>query len=361
MNIHSLRLSAVTLSFACLFFGVQAANAATVTEAIDAGKRFLLSVQKEDGSWVEERGGGPVSPTALATLSLLAADETSTRDATRKAAEWLLSRQRANGQFGDNMVDHATSVLALSQFLQMRNPPDLGESLREALLKAVAFSVDVQNSRKARDADRGGWHHQPSFDRSDLYYSGWQIFSLAAADQAGIPVEREIFQKALDFVRRSRQKEGYGVQPMFSEASSRSYRSHTGVALAAGRIAAANPRELEEEEVLEWMDAVPPTWGGAQYRGHFFGMIFFQAQAYRHLDGARWKQYETRLYPLMLREQKGDGSWKIQSEGMDEQEVPQAEGEVTSTALAVLTLSVEEKRLPIFWPREPLLGAPIKN
>lgn len=324
---------------------------ASMERSLEAGRQYLLREQRPDGAWPDREQ--PVAATSLALLALLAGDTGTppVPEAIHRGVDWLLDQQRSNGQIGNNLVEHATATVALAQRLLIGPPPQDAERLHEALTQAAAFVADAQRIRKNRDADLGGWHFQPTFPRSDLYYSGWQILALQAARQAGVEVDPVIYEEALKFVIRSRQREGYGAQPAFSEPSSRAYRSHTGVALLAGRLLADNPAELEEDTVLAWLDAVPPTWGGAQYRGHFFGMIFFQSQAYRHRGDQAWTTYRERLYPLFLRNQRGDGQWEA-----PESSEETSEGTVISTALGILVLAVDEQRLPLFWPRDIATG-----
>lgn len=345
----------IVVLFSVLLAGLssQAWADAALDRAMQSGRTYLLETQQQDGAWPDKEQ--PVAGTSLAILALLTGDinESATWDAVNRGVDWLLSQQRSNGQIGNNMVEHAAATTALAQRLLMGPPPEQPkpELIREALAQATAFIVDAQSVSKSREADRGGWHFQPTFAQSDIYYSGWQILALYAAQQAGVQIETPVFDEALGFVTRSRQREGFGAQPAFSEASSRAYRSHTGVALLAGRLLAPDPTALEEESVTAWLDSVPPTWGGTQYRGHFFGMIFFQSHTYRHRDGDPWISYRERLYPLLLRQQMGDGHWE--SPGQQEEA---SEGVVASTAMGILVLAIDDRLLPLFWPRDTLMG-----
>lgn len=332
-----------------------AAGAAERTRGMESGLRYLMESQARNGSWDGE--SHVVAASSLAALALLTGSPEANEaraTAVEQARDWLVRQQRGNGQIGDQMVEHAAATLFLSQSLILRPPegPRVHE-LRDAIQAAADFIVEIQSTARSRPADEGGWHYRPGFARSELYYSGWQILALYSARQTGIQIEDEVFDAAIAFIKRCRQREGYGSQPPFSAASSRAYRSHTGVALLAARLISPDPTTLEQADVLEWFGAVPPTWGGAQYRGHFFGMLFFQAQFYRHLGGADWEAYRQYLFQLLLRQQRGDGRWDS-PESSDEA----GEDAAFATALAILILSAETRDLPIFWPRDLLLGPP---
>ena len=70
--------------------------------------------------------------------------------------------------------------------------PDLEEKLR----KAVDLIVKCQSPA-------GGWRYSPSPTDQDLSVTVMQVVALRAANNAGIPVPKETFDKAVQYVQSS--------------------------------------------------------------------------------------------------------------------------------------------------------------
>lgn len=186
--------------------------------ALRDGLAWLAAHQSEDGSWdgdgFDERcgalGAGPcggagsaehdVGLTGLALLAFLGAGSTTDvgphRDAVRRAAAWLRGRQDPDsGLVGapssrEFLYDHAIATLALCELHRATRSPLLGRAAQRAVDYAVA----------ARTPWAGWRYDAPSVGESDTSVTGWMVFALAAAREAGLRVDAAAFDGALAWI-----------------------------------------------------------------------------------------------------------------------------------------------------------------
>ncbi len=151
----------------------------------EAATEWLCATQEADGSWSTERWGGrpqfEVALTGLALMALLEAEHPTdrTRDAARRATDYLVGRQDAAGRLGPvfdgEPYNQGIATLALARAFQLRP----AESLRGVLDLAV---------RRIEERQRGdgGWGYEKSADESsNLSISLWQIEALRLAASLG--------------------------------------------------------------------------------------------------------------------------------------------------------------------------------
>ena len=151
----------------------------------EAAAEWLCATQEADGSWSTERWGGrpqfEVALTGLALMALLEEEHPSdrTRDAVRRATDYLAGRQDEAGRLGPAFdgepYNQGIATLALARTFQLR-PTD---SLRVVLDRAV---------RRIEERQRGdgGWGYENSADAvSNLSISLWQIEALRLAASLG--------------------------------------------------------------------------------------------------------------------------------------------------------------------------------
>lgn len=113
--------------------------------AIERGLAWLVSKQKEDGSW----SFGKIENTALATLALLGDGHRSSggrfRDAAAKALAWLRGKQAENGAFDEDPLLHALATIAAIEDLAFREADkvETGDA-RRAVEAAIGFCRSSQ-------------------------------------------------------------------------------------------------------------------------------------------------------------------------------------------------------------------------
>ena len=188
-------------------------NAATV-RAAELGTRYLLRIQKPDGSWHSDAGkkvnetyrrftGGidqaHVGVTALAVLALLAGGDMPGRGPHGKAMDrgidFIMKNISGQGYISANktrMYSHAFATLALAEIYGASRR----EKVREALSQAIEFTVKSQNAT-------GGWRYVPFTNDSDMSITVCQVVALRAARNVGIKVPRQTIDRALRYVIES--------------------------------------------------------------------------------------------------------------------------------------------------------------
>ena len=84
----------------------------------------------------------------------------------------------------------------------------------------------------------------------------------------------------------------------------------------------------------------PLEWKGP----FFYYSVYYSSQAMYQLGGKYWETWRKRTESLLLQHQKEDGSWPPPPKETHEQQA----GPAYTTALAILSLTVDYKYLPIY-------------
>jgi hypothetical protein len=320
--------------------------------AVRSGLDYLAAQQREDGGFDAPRN--EVAATGIAALATLA-----NRDGTleekhetvlRRAVGYLLTRQNEIGQVGESpMFQHAAGMLAALHLLGM-GEEELDGRLVEFCRRGVELTQKAQRIRKA-PRNLGGWSYEPHSRESDIANTAWQVLVLESARQCGYSVHPRSFTEAYKFINRCAQKDGYGYIPAITEASGVRYRSAAGVALFVKELIRPGSTE-DEDQVVEWLGEVDPSWGGKQYRGFFYRSAFYITLGMFQTGGERWDGYYRKLVEVLLKHQESDGRWSFPPGTYEE---ARAAGEVYATGMAVLMLSLEKQILPIYQRRRSIL------
>ncbi|MGA1618448.1 MAG: hypothetical protein ACO37F_08030, partial [Pirellulales bacterium] len=191
--------------------------AVEVDEAITGGLDWLVATQSRRGSWAANEGRYPTAMTALAGTALLLEGSTPTQgryaDAIARAVDYLISRSRPNGLIGDPKTDdrytygHGFSMLFLSQVLGEEEDARRRQELIRVLEKAVEFSGRAQTTD-------GGWGYVSAKDGNNFDEGSTtitQVQGLRGCRNAGIPVPREIIDRAIAYIHKCTMPDG-GVQ-----------------------------------------------------------------------------------------------------------------------------------------------------
>jgi len=328
----------------------------TLTEAAVArGLRWLANHQNPDGSWSTSGfrhagdcncgGDGTVKTkapgTALALLPFLGAGQTHLvgkyKASVSRGLKWLIEHQRDDGDLragatgNEGMYAHGQAAIVLCEAFAMTGD----EVLRVPAQKAINFIVDAQYND-------GGWRYQPRprTQRSDTSVLGWQIMALQSARSASLTVPAETWDAAEAYLDSAQQREGslYLYQPR-------------------GKLTPAMTAEgLLCRMYLGWRNDRPALERGVRWlsENHFpsardpnIYYWYYATQVMHHYGGSQWDEWNERMRDVLVRSQENRGhvagSW---SPGGDEW--GSAGGRIYTTALAVCTLEVYYRHLPIF-------------
>lgn len=313
---------------------------AELDAAISNGLAFLARQQRNDGSF---DGGGPkVAMTGLSLLAFLAAGDAPEVGryglAVHAAGDYLLSQQNADGYLGSGdrgMYIHAIATLALTQLYGAEPGFDRQVRIRAALVKAVRVILDAQKAPKSDDKYVGGWRYERNSADSDLSLSGWNALALRAARDVGIEVPDDALARAAEFVMRcyNDPAKGFGYQP---GNDAQPGETAVGV-LCLYLLSAADKQQAALDKAIDYLAAHPID----ENSPFPYYAAYYVTQAAFQLGGQTWVTTGRRGLEWLMRQQEKDGGWPQSKTG-------QEPGRVYATAMAVQTLAVPYRLLPIY-------------
>jgi hypothetical protein len=175
-------------------------DAQEVLRSIDAGKRYLVSQQRPNGSWPAEEDGGDnrhsVGVTSLALLSLLNSGMTYNDPPVRKALAYLRSLPAGK-------PDQTYDVALLTMALVAAKDPARSDAPRIALL--ATWLEDAQ----ATGGKVGAWTYGKGGGfGGDPSNSQFAILGLREAAEAGIAINRGVWERAKAYWERLQNPDG---------------------------------------------------------------------------------------------------------------------------------------------------------
>ena len=338
------RIAPIILGVASLVFAGPDAAASgkdpEVRRAVDRGLDWLAGRQSRVGRWTGNSGRYPTAITAMAAIALLSEGSTTTQGKyaanVRRAVDYLVNRSRANGLIGDPGQDdrytygHGFSMLFLSQVLGEEEDVERRRELIDVLTRAVVFTGRAQT-------DAGGWGYVSArdgqgFDEGSTTIT--QVQGLRGCRNAGIPVPKEIIDKAIQYIRKCSLDEGRGgVQ----------YNSRGGggrPAISAAAIACLyNAGEYDNQYIPNLIKYCEKNLANISNRGfgHWHYAHYYYAQVRYREGGKSWETYRDKICLRILEEATPDGSW---TQGYI--------GPVYTTAINLTILQLENGALPIY-------------
>ncbi len=306
--------------------------------AVRKGLEFLRKQQKPDGSASERY---PVALTAMAVMAHFAAGHPPADKQygpwLRKSIHYVLSKQDADGYFGQSdgsrMYGHGIATLMLAEALGMPRDDEMDDTIRKALKKAVQVTINAARVQKSPE-HAGGWRYAPDATDSDVSLSGWQILSLHATQQVGIPVPESVITNAVNYTKRMTSPEGkVGYQNPNEE-----HPALRGLALLVFVIGHQEKDPLMKK-IADRLLADPIAWRG----DHFYYRAYYDAVGLSRAFPEQWKTYLPKYESVLLPHQKDDGSFDTSVDGE-----AQGAGPTYTTSMAVMALAVQRHVLPAY-------------
>jgi hypothetical protein len=332
---------ACLVAAACGWLPAAPAADARVARVVSEGLDWLAARQTRRGSWSANEGRYPTAMTALAGTALLMEGSTTSQgrhaEAIRAAVDYLLSRSRTNGLIGDPQADdrytygHGFSMLFLSQVLGEEEDERRRDELVAALGKAVLFSGRAQTKD-------GGWGYVSAKDGQDFDEGSTtitQVQGLRGCRNAGIPVPREIIDKAIRYLHACTLPDG-GVQYSSKGGGGRP-------AISAAAIACLfNAGEEDDTHVPRMLDYARRNLGSITNNGfgHWHYAHFYYAQVMYRQGNDAWSDYRDRMEKRLLDEVQHDRSGAFWPQGYI--------GTVFTTATNLTILQLDAAALPIY-------------
>ncbi|MBN1343243.1 MAG: terpene cyclase/mutase family protein [Phycisphaerae bacterium] len=301
-----------------------------VEQAVNKGLAWLAAQQKDDGSFGSgSTYGKHVGITGLACMAFMCDGHQPGRgkygQVVDKGVRFILGTAAESGLLAAEtshgpMYGHGFATLFLAEVYGMSPAPDLREKLR----RAVRLIVLTQN-------DQGGWRYQPVKSAADISVTICQVMALRAAKNAGITVPKSTIDRAISYVRQSQNTDG-GFRYMLTPGASGFARSGAGVA-------ALYYAGVYEDEAIErglaYVERFRPGGDSSRTPHYFYGQ-YYAIQAMYMAGGTRWTNWWPAIRDDLLKRQEPEGPWRGEA------------GREYGTAMALITLQVPKRLLPIF-------------
>jgi hypothetical protein len=218
------------------------------------------------------------------------------------------------------MYGHGFATLFIAEVYGMTQRQEIREKLR----LAIRLIVNTQN-------DQGGWRYQPVPRDADLSVTICQVMALRAARNAGIKVPKKTIDKAIEYTKKSQNKDGgfsYMIRNAGAMGGSAFPRSAAGV--AALQYSGIYTGE-EIDKGVKYLKKAGPT----RVSGHYFYGHYYAVQAFFLRGGKDWQDWFPKVRKELLGKQTGNGSWSG------------SVGNEYCTAMALIILQVPNRYLPI--------------
>ena len=304
--------------------------------AVARGLDYLAKRQNSDGSF--DAGEHRVALSGLAVMSYLACGHTPDAGryglTVRAGVDYLLSQAGDDGYFGRHhgkgMYDQGIVTLALAEAYGVEPDPERRRRMFGALAKAVKVILEAQAVQKAEE-HAGGWRYQRNSPDSDISLSGWNALALRAARDVGVDVPKEAVQKAIGFLLRcyNTQQNGFSYQ-----AGGGAQAGPTGIGVLGLYVLDGTARP-ELGPAAKYL-ADNPVNDGTPFQ---YYSTYYSTLAADQAGGPVWEKVSKANFARLLGAQATDGSWPKNG---------QEPGETYAASMAVLTLSVPYRLLPVY-------------
>ena len=221
-----------------------------------------------------------------------------------RGKKYMLSKAQPTGYISSGvMYEHGLSTLCLAEMYGMDPDPELEDKLR----KAVDLIVKCQSPA-------GGWRYSPAPVDQDLSVTVMQVVALRAANNAGIPVPKETFEKATQ-VRAVVGRAGRrpASRPAVSAIRDRATRRRPAPAArsVSSSWAITTTRHPADADVPDDGPGARMARGGQSAVSTSIYFHYYAIQAFYQAGGKEWNDWHPEVRELLLKHQNNDGSWDV--------------------------------------------------
>ncbi len=324
-----------------------------IQACVDKGLQWMAKNQYRDGHWEAAGSQYPVTMTALGGMSFLMEGSTIREgkysENIRRAVDWLMVRSQPNGLIGNPnhpgeagryMYGQGFATMFLACVYGEEEDPDRRKKLEDILTRAVEFIGKAQTDRQGQKTGKkvGGWGYVSAqdgggFDEGSVTVT--QLQGLRAARNAGIPVAKEIIEKAEAYLDECtnvdlKAPSGGIIYSLGGGGGGDGRPALTAAGLicyfSAGHYGLTDDRY--DTRVKQWIKfvqvQVPMGLGGAARFGHDEYTHYYLAQACYVMGEDRyakmfpnskdkpltWSRYKKEVFDGIKNSQTSDGSWQ---------------------------------------------------
>lgn len=318
-------------------------------EAVQRGLDWLVRHQSSSGMWSLDafhKAGKcacsdpgqkfDIAGTAFGLLPLLGAGNTHATGpyarAVRKGIEFLLSKQKPEGNFSDFAYENALATMAVCEDFGLTRDPNL----RGPAQKAVNFIARAQH-------EGGSWGYSAG-TKGDTSVSGFQFTALKTGYYAGLKVPDVPFQRLarhLDAVADPSGR-GYGYNAPAATPAMSAVGFMCREYLGWGPSNAALARGVD---YLAGMQNFTVSTKPSMY------FLYYATQTMHHFGGPKWDSWNAKVRDVLIATQGSSdspnphqaGSWSPSGDDWATQG-----GRLMATSLALLTLEVYYVNIPLY-------------
>ncbi len=316
--------------------------------AVAKGLAWLARVQKKDGTWAFDGGGDRAAATGIGLLPFLAAGQTHKgtgkdnkyRDNVTAAIASLLKMQKSDGTFSTNTYANAIAAVALCEAFGMTGDKAL-------LLKPCQNAIDhIQKGQ----GGNGSWGYRYG-DEGDTSIVGWQVQALHSAKMCKeLKVDQKVLEKAMKFLDSVASKpRNSSVACTFGYRQPGARPSLTAVGLLCRYyLNGWGPNSPGLRDGVDYLIKEHPPEEKQPFDMYYY---YYATQVAHFREGEEWaKQWNPKMRDMLVKKQVNDvnkpqvdGSWD-----KDDTWIGDSCGRMGTTAMAVLTLEVYYRHLPLY-------------
>ncbi len=301
--------------------------------SVERGLKYLADQQDATGA-IGGAGGTATGVTSLAAIAMMADGNLPGRGKyganVQRALDFILGSSQESGLLaGPNahgaMYSHGFATLFLAEVYGMTGD----EMVKEKLQKAIRLIHLSQNSQ-------GGWRYQPAPVDADISVTICQVMALRAARDAGIKVDKQVIDRAVDYVKKCQNEDG-GFNYMLNQGGGSMFpRSAAGVATLFYAGIYDGP---EVERGLVYINTFRPGEPGGnaeQIGGFYFYGHYYAVQSMFLAGGNNWSKWFPAVRRELIDRQDPAGSWSGE------------QNNAYCTAMAMIILQMPKRYLPVF-------------
>jgi hypothetical protein len=316
--------------------------------AIDRALIWLKQTQQPDGGFPAGAAGGRTAITSLAVLAFLSRGQVPGHGpyagAINSAIDFVLAAQQLDGpkkgliareESASSMYEHGIATVMLAEVDGMVDDARRTK-IDRALALATQLIIDSQRAQKTNPRDVGGWRYALDSPDSDISVTGWQLMALRGAANCGAAIPAQTLKLGTEYVRRcATETGGFAYQSDNGPPNL----ARTGSGILSLTLIANDRSSPEVRKAADYLLVNPPNHSVPFY----YYAAYYDAQAFRQLGGKYWQTGYPRLVEDLLRLQEPGGAFGSTGDQTEDQAGP-----VYRTSLAVLTLCVPYRYLPLY-------------
>jgi len=333
-------------------------GSASTEAAVSSGLKWLQEHQQKDGSWSfdhrhEECGDSctgvgnvpqaKVGATGLGLLCFVGAGHTHKvgkyKPVVERALRYLQAefakaetpgdlRQTSLGNSG--MYTQGIVTIALCELYALSKD----RKVRDMAQACIDYIVLTQHQ------ENGGWRYAPFAAVGDTSVVGWQVMALTSAKASRMKVPKRSFDLVDRYLTSVQVENG----AYYGYASAEKKASTTAIGLLCRMYQGWDADNEELQKGMSYLSTIGPSPKQLYYN-------YYATQVMHHWGGPQWKEWNLvmreQLLTTQAKEGHATGSWPPSIAQFSDRG-----GRHYSTCLAVLTLEVYYRHLPIYQRRQ---------